>query len=79
MRRYGKFVDRIWIQQRMNLKDARFAQRMAAQAERRRLLARWYCGMCEKLFTKGGDCPLCGFTLESMPRMKPDAVTGGEQ
>lgn len=28
---------------------------------------RWYCGMCEKLFKKGGDCRLCGFHLERWP------------
>jgi len=39
MRRYGTFVDSIWIHQRMNAKDARVAQRMAAQAERRQVQA----------------------------------------
>lgn len=29
MRRYGKFVDAIWIRQRMDAKDARFARMMA--------------------------------------------------
>jgi hypothetical protein len=28
---------------------------------------RWYCGMCERLFSKGGDCPRCGFKLERWP------------
>jgi hypothetical protein len=35
----------------------------APQAARRQP-KRWYCGMCERQFTRGGDCPLCGFALE---------------
>jgi len=28
---------------------------------------RWYCGMCDKLVKKSGDCPACGFRLEKWP------------
>lgn len=28
---------------------------------------RWYCGMCEELFPRSGDCPRCGFKLERWP------------
>jgi uncharacterized paraquat-inducible protein A len=71
MRRYGRFVDRRWIQQRMHAKDARIARAQAARE--------WYCGMCEQWFTKGGDCPRCGFTLEPLPRRNLNAVNGGAQ
>jgi len=30
-------------------------------------MKQWFCGMCEKLFKRGGDCPLCGFKLEKWP------------
>ena len=30
-------------------------------------MKRWWCGMCEELFTRSGDCPLCGFQLERWP------------
>jgi hypothetical protein len=32
MRRYGRFVDSIWIHQRMRAKDARFEREAAARA-----------------------------------------------
>lgn len=28
---------------------------------------RWYCLMCERFFSKGGECPHCGFKLERWP------------
>ena len=30
---------------------------------------RYFCQMCERWFTRGGDCPKCGFKLE-MARKK---------
>jgi hypothetical protein len=41
MRRYGKFVDARWIQQRMNAKDARFARDLAARVARDRARREW--------------------------------------
>jgi rRNA maturation endonuclease Nob1 len=30
-------------------------------------MRRWFCLMCEALFTKSGDCPKCGYPLERWP------------
>ncbi len=30
-------------------------------------IRRYYCGMCDRWFSKGGDCKLCGFQLEREP------------
>jgi hypothetical protein len=34
------------------------------QSEQPKPKRRYYCGMCEKWFSRGGDCRLCGFQLE---------------
>lgn len=31
-------------------------------------LPQYYCGMCDEWFTKGRECPKCGFDLERAAR-----------
>lgn len=36
---------------------------------------RWWCAMCDRLFSKGGDCPQCGFQLAKWPSSQGPGAT----
>lgn len=55
------------------------AARHDATAVKLKTVRRHYCGMCEQLFARGGDCPLCGFKLEGFNVAVVEEVKREEQ
>lgn len=41
---------------------------LTAKLARAREPRRYWCGMCDRFFSRSGDCPACGFDLERWPK-----------